>query len=43
MRKDDTDAMAFTKYLRENNVLRAKVERERLEFEQERLRVEAED
>ena len=43
MKADDTDAIAFTKPLRESDVLRAKIERERLEFEREKLRVEAEE
>ena len=43
MKADDTDAMAFTKSLRERDVLRAKIERERLELEQEKLRIEADE
>ena len=41
MKEDDTDAMAFTKSLRESNVLRAKIERDQLGFKREKLRVEA--
>ena len=43
VKTDDIDEMAFTKSLRDSDVLRAKIERERLEFEKEKLRVEAEE
>ena len=41
MKADDTDAMEFIKSLRESDVLRTKTERERLEFEREKLSIEA--
>ena len=41
MKADDTDAMEFTKSLREKDVLRARIEYELLEFEREKLLVEA--
>ena len=43
MKADDTDAVAFTKSLRESDVLRAKIESERVEFERGKLRVEADE
>ena len=43
MKADDTEAMEFTKSFREKDVLRARIEYERLEFEQEKLLVEADE
>ena len=43
MTAHDTDAMAFTKSLHERDFLRAKIKRERLEFERKKLRVEADE
>ena len=40
MKADDTDAIAFIKSLRESDILRAKIEREQLEFESEKMHVE---
>ena len=43
MKADDADAMPFTKYLRESDFLRAKIERELLESERKKLHVETDE